>query len=131
MESIHGIRIHPYNQMKVTIINERNERQQKNKIKNNKGNHSGGNYYGSSCICCYDWNTNTNVAVCTKLSINLFIYESRPNHEKIEDVLFMQIQILNLAKHAARDPLLEIIGYSGRLPTESNVAPGCQVLSCG
>jgi hypothetical protein len=31
-----------------------------------------------------------------KLSINLFIYESRPNHEKIEDVLFMQIQILNL-----------------------------------
>jgi hypothetical protein len=33
----------------------------------------------------------------TKLSINLFIYESRLNHEKIEDVLFMQIQILNLA----------------------------------
>jgi hypothetical protein len=32
-----------------------------------------------------------------KLSINLFIYESCPNHEKIEDVLFMQIQILNLS----------------------------------
>jgi hypothetical protein len=31
-----------------------------------------------------------------KLSINLFIYESGPNDEKIEDVLFMQIQILNL-----------------------------------
>jgi hypothetical protein len=42
-----------------------------------------------------------------------------------------------LAKHAARDPplvdhdLLGIIGYSGELPTEPNVAPGCQVLSCG
>ena len=32
----------------------------------------------------------------SKLSINLFIYESGPNDEKIEDVLFMQIQILNL-----------------------------------
>ena len=31
-----------------------------------------------------------------KLSINLFIYGSGPNDEKIEDVLFMQIQILNL-----------------------------------
>jgi hypothetical protein len=31
-----------------------------------------------------------------KLSINLFIYESCPSDEKIEDVLFMQIQILNL-----------------------------------
>ena len=30
-----------------------------------------------------------------KLSINLFIYESDPNDEKIEDVLFMQIEILN------------------------------------
>jgi hypothetical protein len=34
-------------------------------------------------------------SVC-KLSINLFIYESCPSDEKIEDVLFMQIQILNL-----------------------------------
>jgi len=33
-----------------------------------------------------------------KLSINLFIYESRPDHEKIEDVLFMQIHILNLSR---------------------------------
>ena len=31
-----------------------------------------------------------------KKSINLFIYESAPNDEKIEDILFMQIQILNL-----------------------------------
>ena len=31
-----------------------------------------------------------------KLSINLFIYESGPNEEKIEDILSMQIQILNL-----------------------------------
>ena len=30
----------------------------------------------------------------------LFIYESCPNHEKIEDVLFMQIQILNLVTHS-------------------------------
>ncbi len=42
-----------------------------------------------------------------------------------------------IAKHSARDPplldhgLLDIIGYSGELPTEPNVAPGCQVLSCG
>lgn len=30
------------------------------------------------------------------LSKNLFIYDSGPNDGKIEDVLFMQIQILNL-----------------------------------
>jgi tetratricopeptide (TPR) repeat protein len=35
----------------------------------------------------------------TKLSINLFIYESCPSDEKIEDVLCMQIQILNLSSH--------------------------------
>ena len=34
--------------------------------------------------------------MASKLSINLFIYESGPIEEKIEDVLFMQIQILNL-----------------------------------
>jgi hypothetical protein len=34
--------------------------------------------------------------ISLKLSINLFIYESGPNDEKIEGVLFMQIQILNL-----------------------------------
>ncbi|MGA9154119.1 MAG: hypothetical protein WBZ36_26350 [Candidatus Nitrosopolaris sp.] len=34
-----------------------------------------------------------------KLSINLFIYESGPNDEKIKDVLFMQIQILNLVEN--------------------------------
>jgi predicted lipoprotein with Yx(FWY)xxD motif len=43
-----------------------------------------------------------------------------------------------LAKHAARDPpsfvdetLLNLYGYSGKVPTESNVAPGCQVQACG
>jgi regulator of protease activity HflC (stomatin/prohibitin superfamily) len=42
--------------------------------------------------------------VVTKLSINLFIYESCPNHEKIEDVLFMQIQILNLLRAFSKRP---------------------------
>jgi hypothetical protein len=32
----------------------------------------------------------------TKLSINLSIYESGPNDVEIEDVLYMEIQILNL-----------------------------------
>ena len=32
----------------------------------------------------------------TKLSINLFIYESGPNHEEMEDVLCTSIKILNL-----------------------------------
>jgi hypothetical protein len=40
-----------------------------------------------------------------------------------------------LAKHAARDPpvIPETHGlvYSGELSTEPNVAPGCQVNSCG
>ena len=43
-----------------------------------------------------------------------------------------------LAKHAARDPpsfvdetLLNLYGYSGKVPTEFNVAPGCQVQACG
>ena len=43
-----------------------------------------------------------------------------------------------LAKHAARDPpsfvdetLLNLYGYSGKVLTESNVAPGCQVNACG
>ena len=43
-----------------------------------------------------------------------------------------------LAKHAARDPVTfdetlarDLIGYSGKLPTEPNVAPGCQVNACG
>ena len=43
-----------------------------------------------------------------------------------------------LAKHAARDPVTfdetlarDLIGYSGKLPTEPNVAPGCQVEACG
>ena len=43
-----------------------------------------------------------------------------------------------LAKHAARDPpsfvdetLLNLYGYSGKVPTEPNVAPGCQVQACG
>ena len=43
-----------------------------------------------------------------------------------------------LAKHSARDPVTfdetlahDLIGYSGKLPTESNVAPGCQVNACG
>jgi hypothetical protein len=43
-----------------------------------------------------------------------------------------------LAKHAARDPpsfvdetLLKLYGYSGKVLTESNVAPGCQVNACG
>ena len=43
-----------------------------------------------------------------------------------------------LAKHAARDPVTfdetlahDLIGYSGKLPSEPNVAPGCQVNACG
>jgi len=43
-----------------------------------------------------------------------------------------------LAKHAARDPVTfdetlahDLIGYSGKLPTEPNVVPGCQVNACG
>jgi len=43
-----------------------------------------------------------------------------------------------LAKHATRDPpsfvdetLLKLYGYSGKVLTESNVAPGCQVNACG
>jgi len=39
-----------------------------------------------------------------------------------------------LAKHASRGPVIpEMHGlvYSGELPTEPNVAPGCQVNACG
>ena len=41
-----------------------------------------------------------------------------------------------LAKHAARDPPVipeshAFVPYSGYLPTEPNVAPGCQVNACG
>ena len=43
-----------------------------------------------------------------------------------------------LAKHAARDPVTfdetlarDLIGYSGKLPTEPNAVPGCQVEACG
>ena len=52
----------------------------------------------------------------------------------------MQTQMLQyaLAKHAVRDPVTfdetlahDLIGYSGKLPTEPNVAPGCQVEACG
>jgi urocanate hydratase len=52
----------------------------------------------------------------------------------------IQTQMLQyaLAKHAARDPVTfdetlahDLIGYSGKLPTEPNVAPGCQVNACG
>ena len=32
--------------------------------------------------------------IAGKLSINLFIYESRPNHEKIEDVLLCKFRYL-------------------------------------
>jgi hypothetical protein len=49
-----------------------------------------------------------------------------------------QISQYALAKHAARDPVTfdeslahDLIGYSGKLPTEPNVAPGCQVEACG
>ena len=52
----------------------------------------------------------------------------------------IQTQMLQyaLAKHAARDPVTfdetlahDLIGYSGKLPSEPNVAPGCQVNACG
>jgi len=52
----------------------------------------------------------------------------------------IQTQMLQyaLAKHAARDPVTfdetlahDLIGYSGKLPAEPNVAPGCQVNACG
>jgi len=41
-----------------------------------------------------------------------------------------------LAKHTARDPPVipeshAFVPYSGYLPTEPNVAPGCQVNACG
>jgi hypothetical protein len=41
-----------------------------------------------------------------------------------------------LAKHATRDPPVipeshAFVPYSGYLPTEPNVAPGCQVNACG
>jgi hypothetical protein len=41
-----------------------------------------------------------------------------------------------LAKHATRDPhgipeSHAFVPYSGYLPTEPNVAPGCQVNACG
>jgi transposase len=44
------------------------------------------------------WKLVSYAGLAPKLSINLFIYESCPSDEKIEDVLFMQIQILNLAQ---------------------------------
>jgi hypothetical protein len=40
---------------------------------------------------------NSTWTMYNKLSINLLIYEFGPNDDKIEGVLFMQIQILNLA----------------------------------
>ena len=53
-------------------------------------------------------------------------------------VLGTQMSQYALAKHAARDPpsfvdetLLNLYGYSGKVLTESNVAPGCQVNACG
>jgi hypothetical protein len=39
----------------------------------------------------------------TKLSINLSIYESGPNDVEIEDVLYMEIQILNLVQVSSVD----------------------------
>ena len=53
-------------------------------------------------------------------------------------MLGIQTQMLQyaLAKHATRDPPVipeshAFVPYSGYLPTESNVAPGCQVNACG
>jgi len=58
----------------------------------------------------------------------------------VASVAMIGIQMLQyaLAKHAVRDPVTfdetlahDLIGYSGKLPTEPNVAPGCQVNACG
>ena len=104
MESVHGIRIHPYNQMKVTTINKKMNDNKKTKTKTTKA------IIAAATIL-------TVVASVTMIGIQT------------------QMSQYALAKHAARDPpvIPEMHGlvYSGELVTEPNVAPGCQVNSCG
>jgi hypothetical protein len=70
-----------------------------NSILNTAKTRNTNDYHRPPKVRCSSYNISADLVRTTKLSINLSIYEFGPNDVEIEEVLYMEIQILNQHEH--------------------------------